>query len=495
MTDKIENTFATVDATNINAVVAEVSTRLANGVDVDPYEVINLFADTKSNNLELSALFVSRGLLTAQEFKAAITNKKNNEKIYSILGFVPTDVGDFVQKYTERNNIEVLLTGAIKQKRKITHNGIALTDEDLKDPLVRTAYLARTNTINNSTDLKCKMRDLLAKTSLKYTYQQIEDATRLWLLNAIEERKVNMFCDIAYVPQTKACGPIAHQMWKDMEKAAFDTSSTCEGFAVAIIKKFMWQVKRKAVGEPIYNHLMPVITGRQGTGKSTLVNNMLSVIADGVKPATFGDIADPKLIDIWRSPVLFLDEMSGAKKADMTTVKQAITATYLMRRQMRSNDGDSILQQSTFIGCSNDNLSELIRDNTGVRRFAELQFLNKPDWDAMDKIDWKMLWQSVNEFGEDPSIGVMSLLTSQQEDNRNMCSVETWARIDHKIFSKWTRAAIIYKEFSEWENANFKGYNTTLNAFGRKMSALIDRHDDLGWEKQTKGGSVSYRQI
>jgi predicted P-loop ATPase len=284
-------------------------------------------------------------------------------------------------------------------------------------------------------------------------------------------------------------------MWEKMERAAFDTSDTSQGFAIAVIKKFMWQVKRKGMGLPVTNHLMPVLTGRQGGGKSTLVGNMLQPIFDGVKQTTFADISDNRLIDLWETPVLFMDEMSGAKKADMNIVKQSITASVLTRRPMRSNTDVQVQQCATFIGCSNEGLGEIIRDSSGIRRFAELDFAPCPDWEAMKEIDWLMLWHSVDEYGDDPSLHVMDALKEQQEDNRNMCSVEMWAREHAHEFKDWRKAGVLHEHFQDWENEKFPTYKTNVSIFGKRINTLIKQRPDFKWEAKKKSGYAWFRYV
>ena len=121
--------------------------------------------------------------------------------------------------------------------------------------------------------------------------------------------------------------------WQRVEQAAFwRDDHTPEGFHAAVLQKFMHQVKRKARGLRVERHLMPVITGEQGGGKSTFVESSLAPLSDAVLRVDFDQISDDRIIDIWRSPVLLLDEMGGAKRADMETVKAAITSPTLARR-------------------------------------------------------------------------------------------------------------------------------------------------------------------
>ena len=82
---------------------------------------------------------------------------------------------------------------------------------------------------------------------------------------------------------------------------------------------------------------MPVILGPQGKGKSTFVNMFIAPLRELTLEVNFKAIEDDRNIDIWNSFILFLDEMGYASKADVDTIKNAITANTLTRRPMRSN--------------------------------------------------------------------------------------------------------------------------------------------------------------
>jgi hypothetical protein len=393
---------------------------------IDPYQVINQFVSVTENNHDLAEWFNDNGIMTIAEFKKAIARKKKIDGITKVLGFYPMNALDYVQKYTKENNITALLTGELAHEKKLTFDGKPITTDDRQDRQIDTYARLVSNTSFNTEELKLDLRVKAHELDLHFSDNQIADAVSKWMKEAKQTRRTHMFMNVAYTAG-RASGPDGIAMWEKMERAAFDISSTATGFPTAILKKFMWQVKRKAYGLPVTDHLMPVITGKQGGGKSTLVTNMMQPIVDSMKVTNFGDVANDKLIDLWESAVLFMDEMSGARKADMNTVKQAITASTLTRRPMRSNDTVTVKQMATFIGCSNDSLGEIIKDPTGVRRFAELEFTDTPDWTAMNEIDWLMLWRSVDEHSADPSANCFDLLKAQQEANRFQDSVETWA--------------------------------------------------------------------
>jgi hypothetical protein len=102
-----------------------------------------------------------------------------------------------------------------------------------------------------------------------------------------------------------------------------------------------------------------------------------------------------------------------------------------------------------------------------------------------------MLWESVDEDGPDPSDDIRPLLHIQQEANRAISSVETWART-HTIMS-WTGSDLLHQSFRVWEIGAFPRMDTSVQAFGREMTRLIREAPDLGWNKKASGRGAVYR--
>jgi hypothetical protein len=126
----------------------------------------------------------------------------------------------------------------------------------------------------------------------------------------------------------------ADAAWNEIATKVFDTSEDEAGNIIAVLKKFIWQVKRKM--RPT-DHQSP---GASNPGASTR------------RQIDFKMIEDDRNIDIWNSYILFLDEMGYASKANVDTVKHAITATNLVRRPMRTNNKVTVTQNASFIGAS-----------------------------------------------------------------------------------------------------------------------------------------------
>ena len=167
---------------------------------------------------------------------------------------------------------------------------------------------------------------------------------------------------------------------------------------VAAILKFVHQVKRKMAALPISGHLMVILLGEQGGGKSTLGRKMFEIIKEATNDASVADLTDARSIDLFNAFVIFLDEMAKAHKADIETLKNVITAPSLKRRPLYTNAVVNVTQKATFLGTSNvSELQELVKDETGTRRFLCLHCKPKLVWDVVNGIDWRTIWPSVDE--------------------------------------------------------------------------------------------------
>ena len=132
---------------------------------------------------------------------------------------------------------------------------------------------------------------------------------------------------------------------------------------IAVLKHFIWQVKRKIVNDPNYPvlyHLMIVFYGAQGLGKSTWIKLFTSVLADFTASTDFKMIVDERNHDLWSKFILILDEMADSTRTNIEDIKRKITEASFSGRKMRSNNATQIINRATFIGASNKDISRLI---------------------------------------------------------------------------------------------------------------------------------------
>ena len=196
----------------------------------------------------------------------------------------------------------------------------------------------------------------------------------------------------------------------------------------AVLYHFIWQVKRKMFGLKVYDHLMTIVYGTQKIGKSEAIKKLLSPIHDLYVSAKFVSITDErKSKSFERNFVMFFDEMQGATRADIENVKEKVTSDRIAYRPLFTNDEEQVDNNCSFIGTSNKPLYRLIRDETGMRRFYQINAKQKCDWEAINKIDYMAIWLDVDEELETPITRAFAdVIKEQQEDNREKHSVELW---------------------------------------------------------------------
>jgi hypothetical protein len=317
---------------------------------------------------------------------------------------------------------------------------------------------------------------------LPFGADELNDASERWYDEVCRDRLWQIKASIDYSDSVMV-RQRGQASLRRLAETCFDCSDGVD-FVVAVFNKFIWQVKCKIEGLPVTDHLMPVLLGVQGNGKSTLIRKMLEPIAELVARADFSEITDNRNIRLWRNFVIFMDEMGWASKADVDTVKNVITADTLDRRPMRSNSLESVQQNATLIGASNSlELSDLIRDTSGTRRFASLTMIDQPDRSAVNDIDWSEVWQSVDETAADPMNAVRAVLQAKQEAERPKHPIEHWISM---LDRKWMGGALtnpnrkftsseLHDAFREFEDLRFTGNRTHINTFSKFMKALAKR--------------------
>lgn len=451
--------------------------------------------DGSEDNTALRDWLAVNSLMAKPQFDKLMAKIARDRKIQAALGFVPADAIDFVRRYAKRENVVLNARGTITRQRSYSI-GDAVVDSGNRDTSddTRLIYDVANAEGDNLDSFARDLRLVTDRLALGYRDSVISDAIQTWQEECTRKLKVDALLAVKY-EKGKATGPVGDAMWEAMERACFDVRETKPGFAVAVMKKFIWQVKRKARGMTVTNHLMPVLTGAQGKGKTEFVKAMTRPLHDLMREVDFNLVTDGKTADIWSALILFIDEMGHFSKADVDTVKNVITSTERPIRTMRTNHSTQVRNQATLIGCSNKSLGQLIRDETGGRRFAELNWRNDPDWEASNALDWNLLWQSVDENGADPVIAasMMDVLREQQEENRNQSPVEVWAREYGHLMKNWTLASEVHVQFRDWEKDAFPNHSTSQTAFGKTLTNLINTMPDFPLEKKTGNKGANYR--
>lgn len=484
----------------VEFVVRDMLMRKAGGEDIEAKEIEISLTTNKADNAFLRGLVVTKHkLISAADFDRLARNKI----IAATLGEVPDTASRYLEIMANRRSMVVAYSGAIEQKPDMAAPyagetiGAALAmiednpqDRSLNRMAREIASLYPRNILR--TEFETELRVIRDNLGLPFQDSQIKDAAVLWVTNGKKNRVFDISERLGMEPGVPTMvSTDAEPMWRDLALKVFDTSEMSPDLVIAVLKKFIWQVKRKLANLPelpVTNHLMPVILGPQGSGKSTFVHRFVKPLEDLMATTDFDQVTDKRNIDLWKSFVLFLDEMAHAQRADIDAVKNAITASYLSRRPMRENSTEIVPQRATFIGCSNKELSQLVNDTTGNRRFFPLRMPRDACRDTVNSINFNTLWWSVDLHAADPMLPFMAVAAEIQADERSLSSVEKWLEgfstkgrhgVNGATFAELCRgkriaANDLFKLFSEWEAVHVpSGYRLNVQNFGSEMNRLI----------------------
>jgi hypothetical protein len=248
----------------------------------------------------------------------------------------------------------------------------------------------------------------------------------------------------------------------------------------AVLAHFIWQVKRKIFGIKVSYHLMPIITGPQGNGKSWNVRyGFLKPLDDFIATPTLTDLSDRRHFEAYMyNFVVFCDEMQNADQADVEGLKNFISAEKQTAREMYSTTIMEFRQNCTPIGCSNRSLATLIYDPTGMRRFFEIASdpdMPKNGWEIFNTIDYERLWRQVDESkqGRGYLEPIWDKLKVSQEELRMQDPVESFleeteAGMTEGCETTVVKSSDLYSHYRQFCNVNGHKYRTS-NWFGVKL--------------------------
>lgn len=275
----------------------------------------------------------------------------------------------------------------------------------------------------------------------------------------------------------------AQAEWERLVGTCFDIEPA---LGIAVLKHFIWQVKRKAVFQAVEHHLMPVIMSRlQGTGKSTMVRWFLRPLQElASEPVTLADYADARSGDVYRFSVVPIDDMDAVDSRAVPLLKCLMTEQAVRRRAAMSAKTRYTPLQSTLIGTANEPIGTLIPDRTGHRRFATLPFRNGDEtkggervvWDVICATDYTLLWRSVDVAGPAPIKDHLKMLHALQDAEKPRDTLREWVYaqdfhspdFDDIRTPKGLRAEGLRLRFCE-----ATGEQISNNRFEERMAALV----------------------
>jgi hypothetical protein len=219
----------------------------------------------------------------------------------------------------------------------------------------------------------------------------------------------------------------------------------CHDWELAVIKHWIWSVKRSALMLPVEHHLMPVAYGPQGSGKSVAVNRLCQPWSELAIQINADYLTDDRRCPVLATAITAVwDEMQGSAKADIEALKNMVTSSTISYRPMRTTQ--TVVQPRTcsFFGTSNLPVSVMVPDTTGARRFVQLDTPKRCEWNLLNDIIPELIWQCVSVEDKAPILPFIERLREHQSTLVHRDQVSQWLEAE-----TWGQARIILSHESE----------------------------------------------
>lgn len=223
----------------------------------------------------------------------------------------------------------------------------------------------------------------------------------------------------------------------------------------AVFAHFLWSIKRKILKKAVTNHIMPVLYGPQGAGKTVALEKLLEPLEKYILPIQMNEVTDPRNFKAMsENYVILFDEMGGAHKADLDALKNQITTEYNSARRLHTHEVPRYRQSCSFIGASNRPLSTLIKDETGMRRFFQVDTLERIEWETINSINPFLILKGIDENREDGYIltyieAVRKIQLGTVSKDHLECFLEDLNIEDDPVFGKVVPTSDLYKAYLE----------------------------------------------
>ncbi len=189
-----------------------------------------------------------------------------------------------------------------------------------------------------------------------------------------------------------------------------------------IMAHWLWLVKRNSQSLPVVHHVVPILTSpKQGGGKSTAIKELLRPLESSTLELKVPQVVDERSFTLFNKYLVgFLDELAGAEKVEIADFKRNVTSSTIAYRPMKTNAIVKITNLCSFIGASNNQIYEIIKDTTGIRRFFPITSLDALDWDAINNLDYLALWRGIDETKERGYYELVKKTVAERQEEMQM---------------------------------------------------------------------------
>lgn len=299
----------------------------------------------------------------------------------------------------------------------------------------------------------CWERNLsLTKHDTKYPKTELIDAFQARQEELAQNRWLAIGDDLRY---RKHPTGLRNELRKILQ--AIGCSEERHDVDMTMLAHWMWCVKRKVLLND-YRPALPlmvVLAGVQGCGKSSFIEQWLTLpFRDKTINTTLDMIHDKREIEKFtQNMVINFDELATKDKKGETPelLKNLITLGHVLSRVMGTTIQQKMEILANFTATTNRHLSEVVRDETGARRYwvfetgpvSEGQF----DWTVLETIDWVALWKGIDENRQRGYLLPESELYPQIQEVQNTYCISPIVR--DWLYENYQPLAPEYKELLE----------------------------------------------
>jgi len=243
---------------------------------------------------------------------------------------------------------------------------------------------------------------------------------------------------------------------KNIEKWVEAATGRLDPLDVAVVKHFIWQVQRKLLGLPVTDHLMIIMSGPEGTGKSTAIAKLISPL-EGVSTNVqgLGFLSDDRAFErLRRNFIVICDDIQSMEKLDGESLKGRLTDSLVTYRRLGTHVDRIVPNNATFLGSTNRAVDQIIFDSTGARRFFDLKCRtdrdNQKAHQTINQLDYTLLWGEVDPYEPSPIKAFQKELRAAQEALRTETPVEEWLESLDGV-EGWYRMTAILENFAHYQ--------------------------------------------
>ncbi len=226
---------------------------------------------------------------------------------------------------------------------------------------------------------------------------------------------------------------------------------------LVIMCHWLWMVKRNMLSLPTVHHIMPVIYGRQGSGKTWALTDMFRPVTKFVSHMNMSALSDPRCFAaLEQYYIAFFDELAGIEKTDKNALKRQLSAESNTYRVLGTHANPTVEKRCSFIGASNSPIRQVMNDPTGMRRFWQINSAHSTDREMLKSLDYRALWAGIDERLERGYLTDEYLERVLTQQSKTLTIVDDLLQFseEHKLIdSELTKEVIgvdLYKAYLIW---------------------------------------------